>query len=691
MKMFKGDNQYKLKLIFVVSIFIRIAGDLLFSNFISFSEGFEYFWKTATAIAILTPLVFFYLEQLFRNPISENEQSQKDFFKNLSQWTVLSLLFFTVLAFLPAFISGDLPYYISYLGFLMLAPGLFTLYFITKWLFIRRHNKTKRNVKLMLAILFVTLLFSHFFAIYKVNSLKSTAVLLLMISALISFISAKKNSWLLILPRKGKIRLLVQSFFGLFFSLVFITFFLDDENIFNFVMHKFVYGANAIAIAPFFLALGFFSRLFLATLMSLPTSQVLELQNYEIRSLSYINSIVANSVDINKLLSTVLESAQNSSEASCSWIELYPSRYNEELILTKNIPKELIDKLYRQGNLKEYFSKIEQSLLIPSLPEGAEKNNPDFSYIYFGKSLLAIPLKANNEKIGMLFVLHIDEYWFELSKVYVLESFCNQVGIAIENARLILESLEKERYKKELLIAKEIEEKLLPQKLPTIKNYSISALSVPAIIVGGDYYDIVKLKNQKTCILIGDVSGKGLSAAFYMALLKGVVLALAEESDSASDILKRINATLYRAMEKHIYITLAALLIENDEGDISYARAGHIPLLIKENKEVFAAKPKGLGIGLAPKEMFDSIIEEQKFKLCDNDACILCTDGLIELRNENNEDFGYQHLKQILNSNVLTNSEELIEEIKAQVNSFSKTEFGRDDLTVLTLVFNKSL
>ena len=238
----------------------------------------------------------------------------------------------------------------------MLAPGLFTLYFIIKWLFIRRHNKTKRNVKLILAILFITLLFSHFFAIYKINSLKAPAVLLLMISTLISFISAKKNSWLLILPRKEKIRLLVQSFFGLFFSLVFITFFLDDENIFNFVMHKFVYGANAIAIAPFFLALGFFSRLFLATLMSLPTSQVLELQNYEIRSLSYINSIVANSVDINKLLSTVLESAQISSEASCSWIELYPSRANEELIFTKNIPKELIDKLYRQGNLKEYFS-----------------------------------------------------------------------------------------------------------------------------------------------------------------------------------------------------------------------------------------------------------------------------------------------------------------------------------------------
>ncbi len=453
-------------------------------------------------------------------------------------------------------------------------------------------------------------------------------------------------------------------------------------------MDEFAYGANAVVVAPYFFAVGYFFRLFFATLMSLPTSQVLELQNYEIRSLSYINSIVANSVDIDKLLSTVLESAQYSSEATCSWIELYPSKYNNEIIFTKNVSKDAINQIYKQGTLKEYFKELNKSLLIPSIPEGANIFNNDLLYIFFGKSLIAVPLKANDEKIGMLFVLHIDEYRFELNKVYILEAFCNQVSIALVNAGLLQESLEKERYRKELLLAKEMEEKLLPQKLPKFKNYTISAFSLPAIVVGGDYYDIVILKNNKPCILIGDVSGKGMSAAFYMALLKGVVLAVASESTGAADILRRINATLFGAMEKHTYITLAALVLENAQGDVTYSRAGHIPALLKINNEIVTATPKGLGVGLAQKNTFDLILEEQRFKLNNNDACVLFTDGLTELTNVQNEDFGYEHLKQILNSGVLTSSEVLIEEIKEEIHKFSRNEIEHDDLTMITIVFN---
>jgi len=691
MKILREKNQTALIVIFVLFSLIRILGDVFFIGILSLPETIEYLWKTLTATVIIASFAYYISFQILHQQTHESEESVKDFFKDQTRWMILTLIFLITLAIIPIFAGGNSEFthgFISYIPIIILLPGIFTKYFIIKWLLIRRYKTTKKYIKVLLTILFLSVFLTHLSGIFDSYSLKNLAQSFLFVSIVIAFLATKRNSWLVILPKREKMQLLWQSLFGIVSSIIFTTFFLNDENAFNYVMNDFAFGSNAVAVAPYFFAFGYFLRMFFATLMSLPTSQVLELQNYEIRSLSYINSIVANSVDIDKLLSTVLESAQYSSEATCSWIELYPSKYNDEIIFTKNVSKDAINQIYKQGTLKDYFKNLNKSILIPSIPEGAHIFNNDLLYIFFGKSLIAVPLKANDEKIGMLFVLHIDEYWFELNKVYILEAFCNQVSIALVNAGLLHDSLEKERYRKELLLAKEMEEKLLPQKLPKFKNYSISAFSLPAIVVGGDYYDIVILKNNKPCILIGDVSGKGMSAAFYMALLKGVVLAVASESTGAADILRRINATLFGAMEKHTYITLAALVLENAQGDVTYSRAGHIPALLKINNEIVTATPKGLGVGLAQKNTFDLILEEQRFKLNNNDACVLFTDGLTELTNVQNEDFGYEHLKQILNSSVLTNSEVLIEEIKEEIHKFSSNGAEHDDLTIITIIFN---
>jgi len=691
MKIFREKNQTALIIIFILLSLVRIFGDIFFIGILSLPETVEYIWKTLTALAIITSFTYYIFHHILNEQTNESEESVNEFFKDLTRWMILSLIFLIILAIIPIFVGNDSEKthgYITYIPIILLIPGIFSVYFIIKWLLIRRHKKTRIYIRVLLIVLFISLFFNHLAGLIGIYSLKSLAQTFLFISIIISYLATKRNSWLVIIPRKDKMHLLWQSFFGMFCSIIFITFLLNNDNAFNYVMNNFAYGANAVVVAPYYFAIGYFFRLFFATLMSLPTSQVLELQNYEIRSLSYINSIVADSVNIDKLLSTVLDAAQYSSEANCSWIELYPNKSNDEIIFTKNISKDAINQIYKQGTLKKYFKDLNKSLLIPSIPEGAKNFNNDLLYIFFGKSLIAVPLKANNEKIGMLFVLHIDEYWFELNKVYVLEAFCNQVSIALVNAQLLHDSLEKERYRKELLLAKEMEEKLLPQKLPKFNNYTISAFSLPAIVVGGDYYDIVILKNNNPCILIGDVSGKGMSAAFYMALLKGVVLAVASESTGASDILRRINSTLFGAMEKHTYITLAALVLENSQGDITYSRAGHIPAILKINNEIVTATPKGLGVGLAQKNTFDLVLEEQHFKLNNNDACVLFTDGLTELNNENNEEFGYEHLKQILSSGVLKNSEDLIEEIKDELNNFSRKEIEHDDLTIITIVFN---
>jgi serine phosphatase RsbU (regulator of sigma subunit) len=213
---------------------------------------------------------------------------------------------------------------------------------------------------------------------------------------------------------------------------------------------------------------------------------------------------------------------------------------------------------------------------------------------------------------------------------------------------------------------------------------------MPALEVGGDYFDIIKLKNGKNCILIGDVSGKGMNAAFYMAQLKGVVLSVAKESIGAVDVLKRINTVLFHSMEKQMFITLSALTIENGSGMVSFARAGHMPTIIVNNGNVEEIIPKGIGIGLADSNFFDNIIEEVSFQLNENDKCIMITDGVVDARNFNGEDFTLSNLKQIIQESVYSHKDGLIFNIKDNLEQFLKDGLQRDDLTVVTIEYKKN-
>ena len=240
-----------------------------------------------------------------------------------------------------------------------------------------------------------------------------------------------------------------------------------------------------------------------------------------------------------------------------------------------------------------------------------------------------------------------------------------------------------------MFLAREMEEKLLPGVLPEIEGYSIAAFSIPATEVGGDYYDIVTLKTGKKCILIGDVSGKGMSSAFYMAQLKGVVMALAPESLSPSDLLSKINQTLFNNIERQMYITLSAISINDADGNISFSRAGHMPVFIKINEEIKTFQPNGIGIALTGSKLFNRNIEEVNIELSKASACIMFTDGINELRNSVNSEFGFDSLKQILKNSVYNSrAESLIIEIKNNIESFLGNNIPHDDMTVVVLVYH---
>jgi serine phosphatase RsbU (regulator of sigma subunit) len=299
-------------------------------------------------------------------------------------------------------------------------------------------------------------------------------------------------------------------------------------------------------------------------------------------------------------------------------------------------------------------------------------------------------LNRGNERIGTLIVFKLNEYDFEQEELLLMKAFSDNVSIALENSRLLEESILKERYRQELLIARDIEQKLIPAVLPQIPNFSIAGFMIPAEEVGGDYYDVIKLGNGNTCILIGDVSGKGMSAAFYMALLKGVVLGVAHECNSAKEILCKINSILYVNMEKSMFITLHAVCIDNHNGYISLARAGHMPAFVKSDNNIKMLIPRGIGIGLANDEIFNSIIEQETIKLNKNDICLLISDGVNELQNESKEEFGFERLNESLSNFTGDNAELLLNHIITELKNFAGREPQKDDMTIFAIIFSGS-
>ena len=257
----------------------------------------------------------------------------------------------------------------------------------------------------------------------------------------------------------------------------------------------------------------------------------------------------------------------------------------------------------------------------------------------------------------------------------------NSMVSSIES--LMTQVLEKEKYHEELRIARDIQMSLLPniEDLDWCKN--IAATCIPALEVGGDYYEILKVPEGRVGIFIADVSGKGTSAAFYMAELKGVLIALKHLWDQPKELMVRMNEILQPALSANIFISAAYLLLDAAEGKGTLARAGHCPTFhLTRSGEITDLVPPGIAIGLAGTEVFGKIIETAEFSMAADDKVVMYTDGLDEMT-FHQEMYGISRLKETLRKNVHLPVEDLKDAILEDVLSFLSSEDQNDDLTLV--------
>jgi serine phosphatase RsbU (regulator of sigma subunit) len=262
-------------------------------------------------------------------------------------------------------------------------------------------------------------------------------------------------------------------------------------------------------------------------------------------------------------------------------------------------------------------------------------------------------------------------------------TFAGFAAVALENAKLLEESIVKERLEKELDVAREVQYKILPQRNPDFKKFEIASLFVPAFEVGGDYYDFFNISKTKLGIVIADVSGKGIEAAFIMAQIKGIFSTLAKLYSEPKELLIKANSILEDSIARKSFVTAIYGVIDTEKDTFKFARAGHSPLLYFDGSKINRIIPSGIGLGLDYSGKFENTLKEMEIKLNNNDIITLFTDGINESLNEKYEEFGFERLEEIIVNNSNFGVEELSNNIMKSVSTFSQNNSQHDDITLV--------
>jgi serine phosphatase RsbU (regulator of sigma subunit) len=447
---------------------------------------------------------------------------------------------------------------------------------------------------------------------------------------------------------------------------------------------------------------------FVSTLFHLPTAEAFERKRTEVTSLHNLSRLVTQVFDFNELVDTVTTMTLDVCEAQSSWLEIVtptveglpvedgvsPAEaqaasscgYLVQVAGMKNTTQEAIDRLVtaRERSVRDEVLESKRPVVIDDL-----RADSRFSHLPKSKrskgAMVVVPLLSHGSPLGLLYATKDAEFGFVRDDVDVISAFADQATVAIENSRLIKKSIEREHLLREMMLAQDMQKKLLPQSVPMSPSVDIAASSTPALEVGGDYYDFVQLDDECIGIVVGDVSGKGVPAAFYMSEVKGIFLALAGMCHSPREFLVRANDALASSIDKHSFVSLIYGILSLRTGSLTLARAGHCPMLLLSGESVQYIRPDGLGLGLTEGRLFADVLQEHALQLARGDLGILYTDGVTEARSDG-EEYGYERLVAVAQRFRERPASEIRDEILHDIRSFvGGDEAHHDDLTLVVI------
>jgi sigma-B regulation protein RsbU (phosphoserine phosphatase) len=278
---------------------------------------------------------------------------------------------------------------------------------------------------------------------------------------------------------------------------------------------------------------------------------------------------------------------------------------------------------------------------------------------------------------------------FSQGDFVVFKSIAEQSAFALYNAIIYSEANEKKRLDHDLEIARDIQRVLLPAEPPTVNGFEISGLNIAARQVSGDYFDYIKIDDERLGIAIADVSGKGVPASLIMAICRSVLRSEAARNPSPADVLHKVNRQLYPDIKEDMFISMAYLVLDHAHSGVTLARAGHdAPLLYRcATGAVEKVKPPGMVVGIDSGSVFDRMTNDYKVPIERGDCLFLYTDGVTEALDSAGDEFGVERMIESIRASAGNGAkaQAIIGRVIDDVRTFAGTAPQHDDITLIAV------
>jgi len=300
---------------------------------------------------------------------------------------------------------------------------------------------------------------------------------------------------------------------------------------------------------------------------------------------------------------------------------------------------------------------------------------------------IAVPLIFEGSVIGVIALESGTRNAFQEDHAHLLESVANNLSIAIANARLYQERLDRERqFEREILMARDVQRSMIPETAPHLRGFEFAARLEPALNLSGDFYDYLSLSDKRLGVMIGDVAGKGIRAAMGMAAARSIMRSVGRrgQGQGPSRVLRDANLRIHRDLGSQLLLTLVYALVDAEARTIQYCNAGHNPpFLISANGRWRALKTGGLLMGVFDKQQYKS----ETLHLERGDLILFYTDGLPEAHTPlpERQEIGEQRVIDFLLRHRHLRAQPLLDALTAWIQEFTRGAHQHDDLTLLVM------
>jgi sigma-B regulation protein RsbU (phosphoserine phosphatase) len=409
-------------------------------------------------------------------------------------------------------------------------------------------------------------------------------------------------------------------------------------------------------------------------------------QERTVRRLGFLveaSKVLNSTLDLGELIKIILGIATEHTSSERATLFLVDEKRNELWsLLAQGLDQKEIRLPAGQGLAGWVAQTGEVVNIDDAYADSRFDSSVDRQFGYTTRNLLVMPVRDRDARVvGVLEVLNRREGSFTPDDIGFLDSLSVHAAIALENARLHRESLERQRLSRDLALARTIQQGLLPEAPPLIEGFDVGVRHETSYLVGGDYYDFIQLDRSTHLFVVADVEGKGASSALVMSNLQATLKTLVRHVHAIEGVLYHLNESILRGTRGGKYMTLFLGLLDGERKGLHYINAGHVtPVVVRPGGSIHLQEG-GIVVGLLPEARY----RRGFLPLRQGDVILACTDGITEAATESDEQYGYDRMVQKALEMRDLPARGIVEAIFADVLEFSQEGTHEDDKVMMAI------